>query len=480
MLAAAAPAPSGAAFEPKKIVFVNSTTDHVHDRAVRATAYFFQQSTGVNLGIVMLEKLPPNETIERQADRIFHDLKLGQKSEGKALLFLWSEKEKLFKIEVSYDLEGVFPDAFCKRMEEGARTFMLSTSPYARRDFLTELAVTMKLRYLEYAKSGTAPPVAMLDAGHRYVGDYLAGGAGMVGRGYAATVEQVNLELKPLSPELEREMQPGKTPEETLQRYLYLLERGIGVPNVPLLTEASRYFRMDKPHAPGYLQRIRAYIAKAGPANIVERGDLAVVSYRSGQPVLPIFMRRDADGRWLVDEPKAWASLHLFQDGSHRLKYKDSPYAFGIQPVKGERAWAIFDNRAIPPALVPMPTNLKQRLAEAEARVKEKPSDVAGWVALADLLHFEIFWVQAAEAVYERIVALDPDRMDIRWRLIDMHQMTSEIDTLNREWCDLLHRYPRDGFIIWHYQWLRRDYYFEKQDKDTAVCRDQWGKRFDS
>ena len=459
---------------------MNSTPDHKHDRAVKATAYFFQRATGVNLGIVLLDTLPRDETIERQADKLFHELKLGQKSEGKALLFLWAERQKVFKIEVSYDLEDVFPDAFCKRMEEGARTFMLSASPYARRDFLTELAVTMKLRYLEYTKSGTVPPVAPLEAGHRYVGNYLAGGAGMVGRGYAATVEQVNLELKPLSPEREREMQPGRTPEETLQRYLHSLELGIGVPNVPLLTEASRYFRMDKPHAPGYLTRIHAYIAKAGAPKIVERGDLAVVSYRRQAPVLPIFLRRDVDGRWLVDEPKAWASLHLFQDGSHRLKYMESPYAFGIQPAPNERLWATFDSRATPPPLVPMPTNLRQRLADAEARVKDRPSDVAAWVALADLLHFEIFWLQSAEAVYERIVRLDPGRMDIRWRLIDVHQMTSDIDTLNREWCDLLQRYPNDGFIRWHYQWLRRDYYFEEKDKDTEVCRDSRGRRLDS
>jgi len=477
---AAPPAAAAPSFEAKEVVYVNSTTDHKHDRAVKATAYFFQRSTGVNLGIVLLERLPKDETIEREADRYFHKLKLGQRSEGKALLFLWSERERQFKIEVSYDLEGVFPDAFCKRMEEGARTFMLSTSPFARRDFLTELAVTMKLRYLEYTQSGTVPPVESLEAGHRYVGNYLAGGAGMVGRGYAATVEQVNLELKPLSPEVEREMQPGRSPEETLVRYLHLLELGIGVPNVPLLTEASRYFRMDKPHTPGYLQRIRAYIAKAGPPKVVERGDLAVVSYRSGAPVLPIFMRRDENGRWLVDEPKPWASLHLFQDGSHRLKYLDSPYAFGIQPAPNERVWAIFDSRAKPPSLVPMPTHLRQRLAAAEARVKEKPSDVAGWVALADLLHFEIFWIQASEAVYQRILQLDPERTDIRWRLIDIHQMTSDIDTLNAEWCELLQRNPADPFLRWHYQWLRRDYYFEAKEKDKDVCREKSGRRFDS
>jgi len=147
-------------------VFVNATADHRHDRAVRATAYFFQRSTGITLGIVMLDKLPPLTTVEGHADQIFHDLKLGRKSDGKALLFLWSEKEKVFKIEVSYDLEGVFTDAFCKRMEEGARTFMLSGSRFARRDFLTELAVTMKLRYVEHGRSPETPAAVVSRGTH--------------------------------------------------------------------------------------------------------------------------------------------------------------------------------------------------------------------------------------------------------------------------------------------------------------------------
>ena len=145
---------AGGGAEPRRLVFVNETGDHKHDRALRSSARYFQERTGISLGIVIQKELPPLTTIEMQADKLFGELKLGRKSDGKALLFLWSEKERLFKIEVSYDLEPVFPDALCKRLEEGARTFMLSTSPYARRDFIVELNVTMGLHYLDYVKTG--------------------------------------------------------------------------------------------------------------------------------------------------------------------------------------------------------------------------------------------------------------------------------------------------------------------------------------
>lgn len=461
-----------------KVVFVNETQDHKHDRALRSSAWIFQEATGINLGIVFQERLPPLTTIEQQADALFSKLRLGRKSDGKALLFLWSEKERLFKIEVSYDLEGVYPDALCKRLEEGARTFMLSRSPYARRDFIVELNVTMTLHYLEYQKTGQQPESVVLVEGHRYVGDYLAGGAGMVGRGYAASVERVQMELIPLAPERAREVQPGTNPDDTVRRYLYSLELGIGEPNVPLLTEASRLFRMDKPHAPGYLQRIRAYYAKAMPYEIVERGDLAVAKFRPKQPVLPIFLRRDERGLWLVDEPKVWATVHLFQDGSHQLKYLGAPYAFGVDPPPGwPQPWALFANRSSPPPLLSLAVKLQERVRAAEADVRKSPADVEALIRLADLLHFEMFWLQSAESLYEHILRLDPERIDIRWRLVDMYQMTSDIDGLNRELCNVLKRDPSDELARWHYRWLRKSYY--REDPRTHLCRDRWFRGFD-
>jgi hypothetical protein len=459
-----------------KVVYVNETAEKKYDRALRASARWFNDRTGINLGIVLIEQLPPDETIERHADALFSKLKLGRRSDGKALLFLWSERERRFKIEVSYDLEPVFPDALCKRLEEGARTFMLSGTPFARRDFIVELNVTMMLHYKEFERTGRLPDFAAFgEPAKRYVGGHLAGGAGIVGRGYSSAAKNVQDELKPLAPELEEAMQPGVTPEETMERYLRSLELGIGVPNVPLLTEASRYFRMDKPHAPGYLRRIRGYMSKAMPYRITVQGDLAVANFKPGNPLLPVFLRRDEKGRWLIDEPKVWASVHLFQDGSSGLKYLDSPYAFGIVPQsKAYEGWALFMRYASPPLLAPMPTRIRERLQQAEAAVRERPRDVAAWIALADILHFEIYWLQATEAVYGRILEMDPGNEPIRWRLLDVTEMTSDVERENVLWCELLRAHREDGFIKHGYKWFRKSFYVE--DPKTNLCRDESGK----
>ena len=464
---------------PPRVVFVNETEDHKHDRALRSSGRWFQERTGINLGIVILPELPRLSTIESRADELFTELKLGRRSDGKALLFLWAEKERRFKIEVSYDLEPVFPDVLCRRLEEGARTFMLSTSPFARRDFIVELNVTMMLHYMEYERLGTRPEMTLFpDAGKRYVGGYLAGGAGYVGSGYSAAVERVKLELKPLDARLHGTMLPSASAEETVERYLLSLELGIGEPQVPLLTEASAYFRMDKPHAPGYLQRIRAYIAKGLPYRIKQEGDLAVVNFKPGTPVLPLFLRRDEKGLWRVDEPKVWASVSLYQDGSSQLKFTNSPYAFGAEAWPGRRLWALFGEKVVPPPLLPMPTRLTERLRRAEADVKAYPGDVKAWTTLADLLHFEIFWLQASETVYEKIVQLAPANEAMHWRLLDIYQMTSDVDGQNRVWCRLLRDFPdADGMTRHGYKWFRKSFY--KEDPKTDVCRDRDARRFD-
>jgi len=44
----------------RKATFVNTTADHKHDRAVRSSARWFQDATGINLGIVFIDQLPRN------------------------------------------------------------------------------------------------------------------------------------------------------------------------------------------------------------------------------------------------------------------------------------------------------------------------------------------------------------------------------------------------------------------------------------
>lgn len=448
---------AGAAFTISPLL-VNQTADHRYDRSLRESIRFFEKRTEIQLGIILKSELPAQKSIEEFAAESFKQIKLGEKFQGKALLLVWAEKERLFKIEVSYDLEGIFTDALCRRLELGARTFLLANTPYARRDFLTELIVTMGLHYLDYKKTGRLSELTLTSVSPGVFAQYFSGGAGIVGRGYAATVEQVKRELAPLPPALVSEIQPDASAEIVLQRYLKSLEMGIGDPQLPLVTEGSVYFRMEKPHAPGYLQRIRRYLEDAMPYRIIERGDLAAVLFKPNHPVLPILLRRNEKGLWFVDEPQSWATFHLFQDGGSRLKYRDSPFAFAaINGTGADERGSMYADRAAAPALVAYPFDLKERIRRAENEIAANPSQAAAYLNLAEILHFEMFWIQAAIPLYEKVLELDPARKDLRWRLIDIFSASSDMDAMEAQALALLKLDPNDYYARYYYDWLRKN-----------------------
>jgi hypothetical protein len=104
---------------------------------------------------------------------------------------------------------------------------------------------------------------------------------------------------------------PAKRREKHLHRAVTTMkyqgskgERHCGDPHLPLLTEGSFYFRMEKPHAPGYLQKIRRYLEYTMRYRVVEKGDLAALPFKPNHPVPPILLRRNEKGLWFVDEPK--------------------------------------------------------------------------------------------------------------------------------------------------------------------------------
>lgn len=137
-------------FYPKPIaaftvspLLINRTTDHRSGRSLRESIRFFEARTDIQLGFVLKSELPAQKSIEEFAAESSKGIKLGEKFQGKALLFVWAEKERRFKIEVLYGLDGIFTDALNRCLELGAHTFLLSNTPYTRRDFFTELIVSM-------------------------------------------------------------------------------------------------------------------------------------------------------------------------------------------------------------------------------------------------------------------------------------------------------------------------------------------------
>ncbi|RAP32885.1 hypothetical protein DID77_03995, partial [Candidatus Marinamargulisbacteria bacterium SCGC AG-439-L15] len=103
----------GATSFPKQQGYV---TDHLgvistQERALMsAISRRVELASKVQIATVVIETLPPNQTVESYASRLFEDWGIGGKSVNKGLLLLLFVKDKKIRVEVGYGLEGVVSD----------------------------------------------------------------------------------------------------------------------------------------------------------------------------------------------------------------------------------------------------------------------------------------------------------------------------------------------------------------------------------
>src|SRR5271163_5120081 len=151
-------------------VLINETAQHDYDRAFTMSLKLAEKKSGIENALVLLASLPPSQTIEQTATALFTQFKIGARRNGRGILYLYSAKENLLKIEVSYALEGEIPDIYCRRLEDAAKTYMLSEVP---QDFISELIITTNLR-----ATGELRDAGGESRPNWVSGEFLSGGAG--------------------------------------------------------------------------------------------------------------------------------------------------------------------------------------------------------------------------------------------------------------------------------------------------------------
>src|ERR1700722_17241309 len=229
-------------------VLINETGQHDYDLAFTMSLKLAEKKSGIENALVLLASLPPSKTIEQTAAELFTELQIGARRSGRGILYLYSAKENLMKIEVSYALEGDIPDIYCRRLEEAAKTYMLSEVP---QDFISELIITTNLR-----GAGTTSAAGGPSRPRWISGDFLSGGGGALVRGYGKTLSDYEGAIRRL-PEAElTQSLPASDANVSVERYLSSLAAGIGDPRLPLLTEGSRLFRAIVPRDGAQQERI--------------------------------------------------------------------------------------------------------------------------------------------------------------------------------------------------------------------------------
>ena len=436
-------------------MLINETRQHDYDLAFRMSLKLAEKKSGIENALVLLRALPPSRSIEQTAAELFTRLQIGARTQGRGVLYLYSVRENLLKIEVSYALEGDITDVYCHGLEEAARTYMLSEIP---QDFISELIITTNLRGMRTARE------AMPWSRPQWLsGEFLSGGAGALVHGYDRTLADYEGAIRRLPEAQLQDYAPAADAEVSAQRYLASLAAGIGDPRLPLLTEGSRLFRAVVPRDEAQQRRIGEFFRSAAPYRLLHAGELALLVPQPGHSNLPFVLRRGTDGLWYVDEAKAWTYFHRFEDDvNFFVKYSDNPFLASLRRLHLPNTdYTIYGVHARTPPPAAYPSSLSAAIESLQARIRAAPRDAANHAALGDLYLFEANWISKAIAAYENASALAPAEPVYHWRLMDLYLNASRADKMLAELEYLAARLPADPQVQAWYRYYKREYSFD-------------------
>lgn len=434
---------------------INETSRHDFDLAFMMSLKLAEKKSGIENALVLLASLSPSKSIEETAAEYTRQLQVGRRRNGRGILYLYAEKENLLKIEVSYGLEGDIPDAFCRHLEEAAKTYMLSEVP---QDFISELIITTNLRGM-----GSRSEAALLSRPTWLRSDFLSGGAGALAPGYRKTLEDYQRAIRRLPESDWDRFQPSKVADESVRRYLGSLAEGIGDPRLPLVTEGSQIFRAVVPRNEAQQRRIAEFFESAAPYRLIFARNLGLAVPQPEKSNLPIVLRRGTDALWYVDEPKSWTYFHRFEDNANFfVKYEDNPFFRALRALRlPNMTRAIYGSHTHTPAMPAYPFSLARAVTAREQNIREAPKIAANYAALGDLYLFEMNWLTKATELYEKAASLAPNELEYRWRLMDLYLNGSRADKFLAELKFLSEQLPDDKGIRDLYHFYKKEYDFE-------------------
>ena len=297
-----------ARFEKKSLplhIFINETEDHRSDDSIRVSILAAYQRTGVQNAVVITNS-PPVGTMEEFGSRIFKELRVGERSQGRGILYYLNPSLRLLRIEVGYALEGVVPDALVKRLELAAKNHSYTDRFH---DFWAELINTINIE-IKLKQAGGESPALQSSEWSEF--EFLSGGGGVsssqYGESLATLLESIQQQkFKTIS-------SSNLSPNETLQEYLRSLEQGVGSSELDFLTEDSRLRRTVYPQSRYQLIRNHRMYQKSGLDRVVGSFDIALAFFKESYPVLPIVLVKEDGRHWRISEGLSWSLFHRFED----------------------------------------------------------------------------------------------------------------------------------------------------------------------
>ncbi len=310
--------------------------------------------------IVTATALPPTQTIESLAAELFSNWKIGQNTDGRGVLLILSAKEKLIKIEVSYDLEDVFTDIFCGYIEDKQlKSYFLSNQVDI--GLVAVLEEIEQRAQIKHQADYTIADIDQLD------GDLLSGGAGAKRQLSAYQAETIAAGGQ--------NYPPGRSPQEAWQTLIRSWQDKVRDPDLGVYTHITKLAYRDYRNLPDsrYEEDVRTY--KDKPFEVLQNDRYAVIFFgkKKGWENAPFLFGR-TDAGWQFDIVHQRKYVRMGKSPNWGIERAGHPYVDLLSgcpywmnqdiPLEGDDIYHIADDR-----------QLADQIRRLEAAYKEDQND---------------------------------------------------------------------------------------------------------
>jgi len=302
---------------------------------------FNERNLGIDLQI-MVVKLKPGD-IGEQAAEIFKIREVSKQAPTGGILILVEPEQRLAKIEVSYELEGILTDSQVGYIAKqqlapyaayGTLGMALGDTIHYLRNEILLAAIQGKIAFKpEYKETQEFQESYALFSG---------------GAGGQSEIEHFDFDrdFKQRLSETEAKLYAASSdPIESARALMRVYRDVIGDPELELFTDGSKVQRRMGPVAMfEYRTRYRE-MRNSQPFTALTEGNYAVVtSHNPSRGFVPVLLKKERD-LWRVDLAETWKNLFYKGDGSYFLRNSNTPYHFGLSQF-GEAS--AYDVAAIP------------------------------------------------------------------------------------------------------------------------------------
>jgi uncharacterized protein len=297
------------------------------ERVARLTNYHEKllQDLDIHFQLTLLPESPGD--LDQEAVQLFEDLQLGGTTNGaRGVLLLVDPAGRQVRLEIGYDLEGVFPDGFVGYVErEQMAPFFAAGRVVDGVEATVELLVGRALGEVPAELHGAVNL------------EHLSGGGGARIDLDIGTGTEAKPALEDRSP---YSAQPS--PRQTLERYLDVLQQHVKDPELGIYTPETRAFFGQWLVTDAQQNNERKELKKRLP-EVEERiaGDLAVLRFPvANRQTSPYLLRRAAEG-WQLDMAAMSRLIGFNHKNQWFFRSRDHEFMFAFDDLK-------FDSNGFP------------------------------------------------------------------------------------------------------------------------------------